>query len=180
MKRQSQLSTFEERNNGPFEIKISKNPVTMQDFRIRPEHCGSDTIEQGPNAEDPDVNKIILEYATAMADTNRRKRKATEERLAKSQAIFKEAPSKKHKVDDTRFQAHNNGPTYHQNNEPTYTQNNDSTYAAQEYPVNEHVEPSDYTRDEIDEAFDEDEFEDDATLATEAASTTANPDNMQT
>ena len=137
----------------------------MQDFRIRPEHCGSETIEQGPNAEDPDVNKIILEYATAMADTNRRKRKATEERLAKSHAIFKEAPSKKHKVVDTRFQSPNNEPTYPQNDDPPYT--------AQEQPVNEHVEPSDYTRDEIDEAFDEDEFEDDATLATEAASTTA-------
>jgi hypothetical protein len=82
--------------NGPYIINKSDKPVTITDFRIRPEQCGYETSEQ-PRSEDPDVTKIVMEYATAMADSSRRKRKAIEDRLAKSQAVFKEPPQKKKK-----------------------------------------------------------------------------------
>jgi hypothetical protein len=69
------LSTFTRTESGPFLIAKSERPVTLRNFKIRPEQCGLGTLEVSPAQ-----TAVMTEMAISAAADKKRRREAYEER----------------------------------------------------------------------------------------------------
>ena len=74
------ISTFTRTESGPFLVTKSERPVTLRNFKIRPEQCGLVTQEMTAAQ-----NAVMTEMAISAAADNKRKQEAYEDREKKRQ-----------------------------------------------------------------------------------------------
>jgi hypothetical protein len=76
------MTIFTEVESGPFLITMPDRPVTLRDFKIRPEHCG---LVDPRSQETPATQAALMELAFSAAADKKRKREAFEEREGRRQ-----------------------------------------------------------------------------------------------